>query len=583
MIRRARAVGPGGQGRPEGCPVMMVVDDDPGALERVASELERRYGADYRIVRESSAPASLETLRRLHEEGAELALLLVAAWPEGLAGEELLRRSRAIHPGARRGLLIDWGEWGDPLTAEAIFRAMALGHMDYYVLRPWRSPDEYFHRTVTEFLNEWSRTEQGVAREATLVAERWSPRGHELRSLLARNGIPHVYHEADSEEGQQVLMAVGRRAEEGPVVTTVDGQVLVNPTNAELARALGVSTELAGERDFDVVVVGAGPAGLSAAVYGASEGLRTLVIEAEAIGGQAGSSSRIRNYLGFSRGISGAELAQRAYQQAWVFGTRFLLMRRVTGLRPEADRHRILISDESEVTARAVVLATGVTYRRIGIPDLERLTGAGVFYGASAGEARALADEDVYVVGGGNSAGQAVLHLARYVRQVTLLVRGESLAESMSRYLIDELEAASNVELRLETEVVGGGGKDRLEHLEILDRATGEIQRVGAAALFVMIGAHPNTEWLPPEVERDPWGYILTGEDVTALARTPGGSEHGRRPLLFESSLPGVFAVGDVRSRSVKRVASAVGEGSVAIAQVHRYLSGLEKRAAAGV
>lgn len=566
-------------------PVLLVVDDDPDGLGRVAGELERRYGADYRILREGSFEAAEVTLEDLRSGEEEVALLLAARGEAGTGGErtegeELLGRCRELHPGARRGLLIEWGGWGDPETAEVVFRTMALGHMDYYVLKPWRSPDEYFHRTVTEFLNEWSRSEDGQPREATLVADRWSPRGHELRDLLARNGVPHVYHDAASEEGRRILEETGHRAEDEPLLLTVDGQRLVNPSNAEVARAFGVTTELGPERDFDVVVVGAGPAGLSAGVYGASEGLRTLVVEAEALGGQAGSSSRIRNYLGFSRGVSGSELAQRAYQQAWVFGTRFLLMRRVTGLRTEKGRHVLSISDGSEATARAVILATGVTYRRIGIPGLEALTGAGVFYGASAAEAKGLVGEEVFVIGGGNSAGQAAVHLARYGARVSLLVRGPSLAESMSQYLVEELAAAPNIEVRLNTEVVDGGGGSRLEWLALRPYGRSEVEAevVPASAVFVMIGAHPHTDWLPETILRDEWGYLLTGDD---LRTRPGGGvpphaagpAAGRRPLPFETSLSGVFAVGDVRHRSVKRVASAVGEGSVAIAQVHRYLA----------
>lgn len=557
-------------------PVLMVVDDDPAALRRVGEELEGRYGRDYRVLREASSRGALETLDALARSGDEVALLLAAQWTEGLRGEELLARSRELHPGARRGLLVEWGAWGDPPTAAAVLRAMALGHMDYYVIKPWRSPDEYFHRTVTGFLLGWSRAEERAPREATLVGDRWSSRCHELRSLLARNGVPHAFHDAASEEGRRLLEASGCRAGDGPVLLTVDGHRLVNPTNAEVARAYGVTTELGEERDFDVLVVGAGPAGLAAGVYGASEGLATLVVEAESIGGQAGSSSRIRNYLGFPRGVSGAKLAQQAYQQAWVFGTRFLLMRRVTGLRPRDGRHVVTVAGGDEATARAVVLATGVSYRRIGIPGLERLTGAGVFYGASVSEARGLAGEDVYVVGGGNSAGQAAVHLARYARRVTLLVRGDSLARSMSRYLVDELAAARNVEVRTRVEVTDGGGDERLAWLELREEGGAAAERVSAAALFVMIGARPHTDWLPPEVRRDEWGYVLTGDD---LGDRSGG---GGRSLLFETSLPGVFAVGDVRHRSVKRVASAVGEGSVVISQVHRYLAEAGHGAASG-
>jgi thioredoxin reductase (NADPH) len=350
-----------------------------------------------------------------------------------------------------------------------------------------------------------------------------------------------------------------------------DGTALIDPTNAEIARAYGVKTELVEEHEFDVVIVGAGPAGLSAAVAASSEGLHTLVVEEEAIGGQAGSSSLIRNYLGFSRGVSGAELAQRAYQQAWVFGTTFLLMRKVTALRSSGRGHTVVISDGTEVTAPTVILATGVSYRRLEIPSLEGLTGRGVFYGASVSEARGLTGEDVYVVGGGNSAGQAALHLSRFARRVAVAVRGPRLAEGMSHYLCDELTAAPNITVLLDTEIIGGGGEGHLEHLQLRHRTTGEISTVPAAALFVMIGAHPHSDWLPPEIARDRWGYVLTGSDIGVDPFSPTSGE--RSPATYETSVHGVFAVGDIRHGSVKRVAAAVGEGSVLLQHVLLHVS----------
>ena len=552
-------------------PVIFVVEDDPASLERLAHELTRRYAQDYEVACERSPRQALERLAALRERGGDCALVLAAQWTAGMTGDELLCATRAIYPHAKRALLIDFGAWGDRPTAEAILRAMALGHMDYYVLRPWRSPDELFHRTVSEFLHEWSRAAPIGLREIVVVAERWSPRGHEIRALLARNGVPHRFHASDSEEGRRLLDGAGTPDAAEPVAIMFDGRVLVNPSNTDIGRAWGVATDLDGDRHFDVVVVGAGPAGLSAGVYASSEGLRALVVEGEAIGGQAGSSSLIRNYLGFPRGVSGAELAQRAYQQAWVFGTRFLLMRNVVGLRRDGDRFALAISDGTEATASAVVLATGVSYQRLGIPSLERLIGAGVFYGASASEAQGLAGEDVYVIGGGNSAGQAAMHLSRYARRVGVLVRGPSLAESMSQYLRDELDAAENVRVLLETEVVDGEGVGRLERIALRNRSSGDVVTVPAAALFVLIGARPHTEWLPASVARDEWGFVLSGSDVPAEARPADAAA----PLPFETSLPGVFAVGDVRHRSVKRVASAVGEGSVVIPQVLRHLARL--------
>ena len=455
---------------------------------------------------------------------------------------------------------------------------MARGAFDYYLPKPWHAPDEFFHRTVAEFLHEWSRLDDSAAHELVVVGRRQSVRARELTNLLARNGVPHGFRPSDSAEGRRLLEEAGQPHRGAPIVRLLDGRVLVDPSNAELAGAYGVPTSLKGSPEFDVIVVGAGPAGLAAAVYASSEGLHTLAVEAEAIGGQAGSSSLIRNYLGFSRGVSGAELAQRAYQQAWVFGTRFLHMRHATALYPGRERHTVRMSDGTAPTAKAVVLASGVTYRRLNLPALEDLTGVGVFYGASVAEAASLAGEDVFVVGGGNSAGQAAMHLCRYAERVTLLVRGRSLAQSMSQYLCEELAAKSKIDVRLNARVVDGGGAGRLEWLRILDRRSGETDTVGAAALFVLIGARPRTEWLPDEVERDLWGYVATGTDVLDPA-APWPLE--RPPLGFETSVPGVFAVGDVRRRSVKRVASAVGEGSVVVQQVHQYLSavGTEVRA----
>jgi thioredoxin reductase (NADPH) len=548
-------------------PVLLVVDDDPASLDRTGQELGRRYSSDYRIVCERSAPGALQTLDDMRAAGDEVAVVLADQWIPEITGSEFLARVRELHPHAKRGLLIAWGAWGDRPTADAVMRAMALGHIDYYVLKPWQSPDELFHRTVAEFLHEWTRTQTGRPKEITVVGEPRSGRVHELRRLLTRNGVPHVFHPSDTAEGRRVLAEAGREEADVPVVVLLDGRVLVDPSNAKLAGGYGVATELDEQRDFDVVVVGAGPAGLAAAVYASSEGLRTLTVERESIGGQAGSSPLIRNYLGFSRGVSGAELAQRAYQQAWVFGTRFLLMRAVVGLRTHGERHVLKISDGSEATARAVVLALGISYRRLGIPALEALNGAGVFYGASISESQALAGQHVYVLGGGNSAGQAAIHLSRYAKHVSILVRGASLPGGMSRYVVDEIAAAGNIEVRLNTKVIDGGGRGRLERVTLGDTVTGETSEVETEALFVSIGSRPHTEWLPDVVERDRWGFLVTGRD---LAR--GGWPLERPALMYETNVPGVFAVGDVRHRSVKRVASAVGEGSVVIEQVHEHL-----------
>jgi len=441
----------------------------------------------------------------------------------------------------------------------------------YYVMRPRRPPDEQFHRTVTEFLQEWARTRsRPSAGEVVLVAHRPSRRGYELRELLTRNGIPHAFRTSDSAEGRRILRDCGVAGSDLPVALMHDGRTLVDPSSTDLVAAFGVETEIGSDRTFDVIVVGAGPAGLTAAVYASSEGLSTLVVEREAIGGQAGSSALIRNYLGFSRGVSGAELAQRAYQQAWVFGTKFLLMREVAELRADDDHFAIDVGGVGQVTAGAVVLAMGVSYRRIGIPSLEDLIGSGVFYGTATSEAAWLEGEHIYVVGGGNSAGQAVMHLSRYAGRVTLLVRGAALDDTMSRYLVGELEATENVDIRIRTEVANGGGDGRLEWLDLRDNASGEVRRVEAAGLFLMIGAVPHTDWLPENVERDRGGYLLTGLDLVRDGKVVDCWPLARSPRLLETSLPGLFAAGDVRHGSISRVASAVGDGSVVISQIHQ-------------
>ena len=552
--------------------ILLAVDDEADARAHLERELHR-YESDYDVVVTDSADDALTRLETFAAEGHAVAIVLADQWMPGLTGAEVLTRCRALHPRAKRGLLIDFGAWGDPPTAAAIRHAMAVGDIDYYVLKPWRDHDELFHRTISEFFYEWSRAESRETREIVLVAPPNAPRGYELRNLLVRNGLPHVYASSDSEEGVALLAEVGHAGTDCPVVVLHDGRVLVDPTNAELARAYGVTTTLVEQRDFDVVIVGAGPAGLSAAVYAAAEGLPALVIEGEAIGGQAGTSSRIRNYLGFSRGISGAELAQRAYQQAWVFGANFLLMQHVTGLRTEGDQHVVSVGDGTEVRGRTVVLATGVEYRRLGVPEVEALVGAGVYYGSSVGEAQACAGSHAFVVGGGNSAGQAALHLAKHAAQVSLLVRADSLAPSMSLYLREEIDAAPNVDVQYATQVVGGGGRGRLDHLVLRDIRSGADREVAAGALFLLIGARPRTDWLPPTIAHDPAGFLLTGAEIE---RGPGPGEWplDRAPFAYETSLPGVFAVGDVRARSVKRVASAVGEGSVVIQQIGNYLQG---------
>jgi thioredoxin reductase (NADPH) len=559
-------------------PVLLAVDDDPDALKRIAAELRRRYAADYRIYCESSADAAEKRLREMRRTGDDVAVVLADQWLLGALGDtgaRLLGCVRELHPRAKRVLLIEWGAWRFDKTSEAIKEAMALGQIDYYLMKPWRSPDEFFHRTISEFIHEWSRHDTTVRQEVEVVA-RWSPRTHELVSLLARNGVPHAFHPCDSEAGRRLLADHGIGDTDKPVVFLMGGQPLVDPTNEQLADKYGVATSLGDERQFDLIIVGAGPAGLAASVYGASEGLRTLTIEREAIGGQAGASSLIRNYLGFSRGVSGADLAQRAYQQAWVFGTRFLLMQAVSGIRFEDGRHIVEIGDEGEASARAVILATGVEYRRLDVPGIDELIGAGVFYGASPSEAQQFAGEDVYIVGGGNSAGQAAMHLSRYARAVHIVVRGPSLAATMSDYLryMVESEEHENINVLHNTAVVECIGTGRLERLALRDTSSGKTRKVPAGALFIMIGAHPRTEWLPDDIEVDELGYVKTGPDaIEAKAKRNLAVPEGRHFHPLETCVPGVFAIGDLRHNAVKRVASAVGEGSVVVRQILEYFA----------
>jgi thioredoxin reductase (NADPH) len=545
-------------------PVLVAVEEDAVALREVERELRDRYARHYRVVCMRSAREARACLEDLAARGEEVALVLAGQWLLGMTGSELLEDARHLHPHAKRGLLIAWGSWGDRATGEAIFDSIAHGSVDHYVLRPSGSPDELFHQAISSLLLEWAEARRASPYTVHVVGESWSGRAYELRDTLGRCAMPHSFCLVDSNQGRALLADTGAGAKL-PLVVFPDGTTLEDPSNAEIARAAGSSVDP--ERmDFDLVIVGAGPAGLSAAVYGASEGFNTLVVDEGGVGGQATSSSLIRNYLGFARGVSGRRLAQQAYEQAWVFGANFAFMQRVTGLRREHDGLFVTLSDSGRVRAGAVLLATGASYRRLGVPALEALNGAGVFYGGPAPEAPAMAGQDVYVLGGANSAAQAALYLARYARRVTLVVRAQSLGAGMSHYLVRQVEAAPKLQVRLGTEIIGGGGDGWLEHLVLRDHTEGREDTVDANGLFLMIGARPHTGWLPPEIDRDARGFVLTGSDLRDSHSWP----LDRSPLLLETSTPGVFAAGDARHGSVKRVASAVGEGSVAIQLLHR-------------
>jgi thioredoxin reductase (NADPH) len=549
--------------------VVLAVDDDPDALATLESELSKRYGDDYEVWCESSPARALRRLQDRKDDGGPVALVLASHWMADIPGTELLGRAHALHPTAKRGLLISWG---DRSIAEPILQAMAVGQFDYYLPKPSAPPDEGFHSIVEGFLADWAKLHGRGFTPIVIVGDPTSSRLHELRDLLTRNGVLHRVHPPASPEGVGLLQRAGIPADGRLAVFVLDGPPLIDPSIADVADALGVNAT-ALQDEFDVVVVGAGPAGLGAAVYGASEGLRTLVVEREALGGQAGTSSLIRNFLGFPTGVSGSELAVRAYEQAWLFGARFHFMHEVTTVHPGREQHRLVLSNGAEITTRTVVLATGASYRKLGIATLDAFIGTGVFYGAAVAEAPAVAGKRVFVAGGGNSAGQAALHLAKYADQVTLLVRGPHLAQSMSEYLITQITATPNIALRTNVEVVRADGDQLLRRLALQDTRTGEDEIHEADALFILIGAQPHTDWLPPQITTDDWGFVVTGHDLLDHGRPPENWPLERPPMLLETSVPGIFAVGDTRHRSVKRVASAVGEGSIAITLIHEYLS----------
>jgi thioredoxin reductase (NADPH) len=552
-------------------PVVVAVERDEPALRAVEAQLAQRYARDYRIEVFGDEDEALQGLEGI----ADLALALVGTTFAVASGGRLLNRIRQLHPQAKRALLVPADGWNNPATADTIRSLTALGRIDHYVLLPTGSPDEVFHEAVSSFLLEWAREKRSVPQTVHIVGEDWTGRAYELRSVFEQCSVPHAFHLADSEKGRELIAKAGPDASL-PLMALPDGRVLCDPSDTQIAEAAGAPLDLEADA-FDVVIVGAGPAGLSAAVYSASEGLRTLVVDEGGIGGQARSSSLIRNYLGFAKGISGSRLAEQAHEQALSFGASFMFMHRATSLRRAGEVLELTLENDRHVTARAVILATGATYRRLEVRELDPLYGAGVFYGGPASEAPGLRGKDVYIAGGANSAGQAALHLAKYARRVTLLVRAARLESGMSHYLVQAVEAAPNVEVRTRTEVVGGEGDGRLERLVLRDTALDVEATVAADALFVLIGARPNTEWLPSEVARDERGFVLTGEELVDSDAWP----LERRPLLLETSMPGVLVAGDARHGSVKRVASAVGAGAIAAGLVHTLLDQQDEAALA--
>jgi thioredoxin reductase (NADPH) len=548
-----------------GHPAILTVDDDPSVSRAIARDLRRRYGQDYRIIRASSAAEALDALREIKLRGGRVAVMLADYRMPQTNGIEFLEQAMDLFPRARRALLTAYAD------TDAAIQAINVVDVDHYLLKPWDPPEEKLYPVIDALLDAWQHTGDREREDIRVVGHRWNEPSYAIRDFLARNLVPYRWFAADEPEGRQLLDAAGVGPEGIPLVVTADGQALSRPTTAQVAQAVGLTT--APVRDFyDLVIVGGGPAGLGAAVYGASEGLRTVLVERQAVGGQAGQSSRIENYLGFPDGISGAQLTERARRQAGKFAAEVLTTREVVGLDARGSARVLRFADGGEISAHAILLANGVDYRPLLAEGVADLTGCGVYYGSAATEGPSCSGTDVYIVGGANSAGQAALFFSRYARTVTLLVRGEALESSMSYYLIQQLAAVDNIHVRTRTEVLAAHGSDHLEGLTLSDAKNGTKETVSCGHLFVFIGAAPRTDWLGDAVARDPKGFVYTGPDLLSDGLRPKGWDRDRDPFYLECSVPGIFAAGDVRANSVKRVASAVGEGAMAVTLVHRYL-----------
>ena len=547
-------------------PVILTVDDDPEVLRAVERDLRRRYAREYRVLRADSGASALETLGKLKLRGDPVALFLVDQRMPRMTGVEFLEEARGLFPEAKKVLLTAYAD------TEAAIRAINDVGLDHYLQKPWDPPEEKLYPVLDDQLEEWLSGFKPPFEGIRVVGNRWSRDSHRLKDFLARNMVPYRWLDVEgSEEGRQLAAQADHGAPKLPLVVMPDGGYLEAPPNVEVAEKIGLTTRA--QRPFyDLIIVGGGPSGLAAAVYGASEGLKTVLIEREAPGGQAGTSSRIENYLGFHTGVSGGELSRRAVAQAKRFGVEILAPQEVKSVRVE-DRYRIVtLADGSEVSCDVLLIATGVSYRKLDVPGLDHLTGRGVYYGAAITEALSCRDDDVYIVGGANSAGQAAMYLSQFAREVTLLVRGDSLEKGMSQYLVDEIGRRENIKVRLNSSVARVGGEESLETVTIRDAVSGEEETVPAAGIFVFIGAQPGTGWLDGVVRRDGRGFILAGPDLSAGGR-PKGWSLDRDPYLLETSVPGIFVAGDVRHGSVKRVASGVGEGSIAVQFIHQYLS----------
>jgi thioredoxin reductase (NADPH) len=544
-------------------PAILTVDDDPMVSAAIARDLRRRYGDDYLVVKAISGAQALAALTKLALRNQPIALIATDQRMPGMTGIELLERARDQAPTAKYLLLTAYAD-----TDVAIKAINDIG-LDYYLLKPWDPPEDELFPVIDDLLGDWRQANPEHTSDVRVVGIRWSDRSHEIKTFLARNHVPYRWYDVERDaEGQRLRDLADATDNDLPLVLVPEGDTLRSPSTIDLASALGLRTR-AEQPLYDVCIVGGGPAGLAAAVYAASEGLSTVIVEREAPGGQAGLSAAIENYLGFPRGLTGSDLAARAVAQASRFGAEMVLARSVVGLESRGPVHAVLLEGSGEIEARAVIVATGVSYRSLEVDGLADLTGRGVYYGATASEASQCQGDEVYVVGAANSAGQAVLSLARYAKRVVLLVRGETLTASMSKYLIDKISSTNNIEVRCRTEVVGSGGEGHLESLTLLERSSGRIEEVPASWLFVFVGASPRTDWLGQSVARDDKGFVVTGPELVAMDRWP----LPRPPLALETSLPGVFAAGDVRFDSMKRVASAVGEGAMSVYLVHRYLA----------
>ena len=547
-------------------PAILTVDDDPAVSQAITHDLRRQYGADYQIVRATSGAEALTMLSKFALRDRQVALIASDQRMPEMTGVEFLEQSRRYAPDAKLVLLTAYAD------TDVAIRAINDIGLDYYLLKPWDPPKERLYPVLDDLLSDWQEGHPGDTRGLRLVGDRWSGRSHEIKTFLARNHVPYRWFDLERDEEARRLQALARAdAADLPLVLVPDGETLRAPSTLELADALGLRTT-AEQPLYDLCIVGGGPAGLAAAVYGASEGLQTVVIEREAPGGQAGLSAAIENYLGFPKGLSGADLTHRAVAQARRFGAEMVLARDVVGFETRGPVRAVRFGDNSEIEARAVLVATGMSYRLLETPGLKELTGRGVYYGATASEAQACDGDDVYIVGAANSAGQAVLNIARFARRVVLLTRSDALEKSMSQYLVKRIRATENVEVWLQAEIVAGRGDDHLQAITIADRAAGTKEDVPASWLFVFIGASPHTDWLGSNIARDEKGFVITGQDL--LTRKDGPRWPLRRaPFALETSVPGVFAAGDVRLDSMKRVASAVGEGAMSVYLVHRYLA----------